>query len=181
MPAAEPAKAPSSDRRALALAVLFGLISVPWTYGFEQVASLPLWPSFIASATYFSTSKGFAGLGRGLAGNVMGAAYALATLALAAALDLGAVGLSLAVGAGMFLAGLHAYVDALSFTPAGFFGYATLFSVDAAGAELWMAGFAGVGIATAASLAIGALLGLLADRLAARWANGQPAVDAGQA
>lgn len=162
---------PPADREALTLAVLFGLVSVPWTYGFELAASLPLWPSFVASATYFATSKGLAGLARGLAGNVVGAGYALATLALGAAVGWGALGLSLAVGAGMFLAGLHAFADPLSFTPAGFLGYAVLFSVDAAGVELALAGLPGVGVAAAASLAIGAALGWTADRASVRVAR----------
>jgi hypothetical protein len=156
------------SQRALALAVVFGVASVPWTYGFELSAQLPLWPSFIASATYFSTGGGLPGLGRGLAGNLAGALYAVAVLALVDALALGAVGLSLAVGAAMFAAGLHAFVDALSFAPAAFFGFATLFSVHAAGVHLAQAGTPGVLWATAASLAIGAAIGWVADLLAAR-------------
>jgi hypothetical protein len=32
------------------LAAVFGAPSVPWTYAFEAVLPLPLWPSFVASA-----------------------------------------------------------------------------------------------------------------------------------
>jgi hypothetical protein len=147
---------------------VFGLVSVPWTFGFELLASLSLWPSFIASGTYFAAGSGTRALSRGLAGNLAGAALALATLGIVDLAVLGAPGLALVVGAAMFVAGLHAFVDLLSFTPAGFVGYATLFSVDAAGTQLAASGLAGIGVATVASMLMGALLGFGAD-LAAQW------------
>lgn len=150
-------------RREAALALVFGLVSVPWTFGFEQVAGLPLWPAFVASATYFASPGGARGLARGLTGNLVGAGYAVATLALVAALGYGALGLSLLVGAGMLVAGLHAFVPLLSMTPAAFLGYATAFSVHAADATLYAGGFAGEALAVGASLAIGAAIGIAAD------------------
>lgn len=151
---------------ALALAIVFGLASIPWTYAFEQVPALPLWPAFIASATYFSTRRGLDGLVRGLAGNLVGAAYGLATLAAVSAFGWGHVGLSVLVGVGMFVAGLHAFVGILSFTPAGFLGYATAFSVEAAGMQLGAAGLIGASVATALSMGIGAGIGWLVDQAA---------------
>ena len=157
--------------RTWALAVVFGLASVPWTYAFVA-GDVPLWPAFIASATFYATDEdGVAGLQRGYASNAAGIAYAAATLALVDALGGGVVTLSVVVGAFMFLASLHAFVPLLSFTPGGFFGYATLFSVHAAGASAFgLGGLAGETVAAVVSMLAGACIGLgtewLSDRLA---------------
>jgi len=45
-----------------ALAVVFGLASVPWTYAFVAGLRIPLWPSFIASATFYAAGDGIDGL-----------------------------------------------------------------------------------------------------------------------
>jgi hypothetical protein len=79
----------------------------------------------------------------------------------------GPVVLSLTVGAFMFLASLHEFVPLLSFTPGGFFGYATMFSVHAAGATAFgVSGLAGETLAALASMLIGAAIGLGTERLA---------------
>lgn len=168
MPSTPPpdAPGPGGPERVYAMATAFGLLSVPWTLGFEQVAGLPLWPSFIASASVFAAGGGPRGLAGSLANNALGALYAAATLMLVAALGAGALGLSLAVGAGMFLASLHALVGPLSFTPAVFLGYAALFGVDAGGYQLGLAGVGGELVATLAAMAIGAGLALVAETFA---------------
>lgn len=146
------------------LALLFGLASVPWTYAFVAILEIPLWPSFIASATFFAAGGDPPGLGRGLASLTAGAAYGAATLAIVAATLGGPVALSVVVGVAMLLASLHAYVPGLDFTPGGFFGYATLFSVHAAGATgLGLVGLAGELAVTLVSMAIGAGIGALAQ------------------
>jgi len=153
-----------------ALAVVFGLASVPWTYGFVA-GEVPLWPAFVASATYYAAGEGVPALVRGYAANAAGIGYAAATLALVGAVDGGLLALSLAVGAFMFLASLHDFLPLLSFTPGGFFGYATLFSVDAAGATAFgVPGLAGATVAALASMFVGALIGLGTDRLSGRLA-----------
>lgn len=153
-----------------ALAVVFGLASVPWTYGFVA-GDIPLWPAFIASATYYAAGEGVPALARGYAANAAGIGYAAATLALVGAVDGGLVALSLAVGAFMFLASLHDFLPLLSFTPGGFFGYATMFSVDAAGATAFgISGLAGGTVAALSSMFAGALIGLGTDRLSSRLA-----------
>lgn len=150
------------------MAVAFGLLSIPWTFGFEQVAGLPLWPSFLASASVFAAGGGSSGLARSLSNNALGAGYAAATLLLVVAIGAGPLGLSLAVGAGMFLASLHALVPGLSFTPAAFLGYAALFGVHAGGFTLALTGTAGELVAAVAAMAIGAGLALVAEGLAER-------------
>lgn len=52
-----------------ALAVVFGLASIPWTYAFVAELHLPLWPSFIASATFYAAGGSLEGLKRGYASN----------------------------------------------------------------------------------------------------------------
>jgi hypothetical protein len=158
-----------------ALAVVFGLASVPWTYAFVAGLHIPLWPSFIASATFFATeTDGFAGLSRGYASNFAGICYAAATLAIVdGLLGGGPIALSFVVGAFMFLASLHAAVPLLSFTPGGFFGYATMFSVSAADATAFgIVGLPGQTLAAVVSMLIGAVIGLGADELSSMLQSG---------
>ncbi len=151
----------------LALAIVFGLASVPWTYAFVAGLEIPLWPAFIGSASFYAAGGGLDGLKLGAASNAAGIAYGAATLWLVNSfLGGGVVALSVVVGAFMFLASLHAAVETLSFTPGGFFGYATLFSVHAADATAFgVPGLAGETLATALSMLLGALIGLGTERL----------------
>lgn len=149
------------------LAVVFGLASIPWTYGFVAGLQIPLWPSFIASGTFYAAGTGVDGLARGYASNLAGIVYAAATLAIVNTyFGGGVIALSIAVGVFMFLASLHEFVPVLSFTPGGFFGYATLFSVSAADATaLGIAGLPGETLAAIVSMFIGAVIGLTTDEV----------------
>lgn len=153
--------------RTWSLAIVFGLASVPWTYGFVVGLEIPLWPSFIASGTFYAAGEGIEGLTKGYASNLAGIAYAAATLAIVAgAPGDGAVLLSVVVGLFMFLASLHAFVPLLSFTPGGFFGFATMFSVHAADATAFgVTGLPGETLAAVVSMLIGAAIGLGTDEL----------------
>lgn len=154
-----------------ALAVVFGLASVPWTYGFVAGLEIPLWPAFIGSATYFATEeRGQEGLAKAGASNLAGILYAAATLFIVDAFFSGGViALSVVVGVFMFLASLHEFVPVLSFTPGGFFGYATMFSVAAAEATAFgVTGLAGQTVATVSGMFIGAVIGLLAENATQR-------------
>jgi len=147
------------------LAVVFGLASVPWTYAFVAGFDIPLWPSFIASATFYAAGGGVDGLKLAFASNVSGIIYAALTLLVVESLlGGGVVALSLVVGAFMSFASLHEYVGALSFTPGAFFGYATMFSVHAAGATgFGVHGLAGETLAAIASMLLGAAIGLTTE------------------
>ena len=149
-----------------ALAVVFGLASVPWTYAFVGPLDVPLWPAFIASATFFAAGGGLQGLANGYASNLAGIVYAALTLAIVdGLLGGGLLALSVVVGAFMLLASLHEAVPVLSFTPGGFFGYATMFGVNAAEATAFgVAGLAGQTLAAVVSMLLGALIGFGADR-----------------
>lgn len=152
------------SRRDRALAVVFGAVSVPWTYAFV-VGGLALWPSFVASASFYAADES---LWRSFLANAAGIAYGAATLAIVAHLGGGPVILSLVVGAFMFLASLH---DAAGlFTPGGFLGYAILFSVHAANETAFgVGGLAGETLAATLSMFAGALIGLGVARLSDRF------------
>lgn len=153
------------------LAVVFGIASVPWTYGFVAGLGWPLWPSFVAATTYYATDRGVDGFARGLLGNLTGVAYAAGTVAIVdGALGGGVIALSLVVGAAMFLASLHPFVEPVSFAPAAFFGYATLFGVHAAGTGAVVPGLAGEAAAAGFAMLVGATIGLGTDSLAERFA-----------
>ena len=158
---------------------MFGIASVPWTYAFVAGGGLPLWPSFVAAATYYAAGGGTAGLVRGSAGNLAGVAYAAVTLALVESLGGGVVALSLLVGAAMFIASLHPFVEGLSFAPAGFLGYATLFGVHAGGAVVAVGGLPGETLAAAAAMLVGAAIGFVTDRVARRLAPAPASVGPG--
>ena len=150
-----------------ALAVAFGVASVPWTYAFVAEFHLPLWPSFVASASFFAAGGGVAGLVRGYVGNVAGIGYAVATLLVVGAVGGGPLALALVVGAFMLVASLHAFVPRLGFSPAAFFGYATLFGVHAAGAGAFgLGGLAGEALAAIVAMLLGACIGLAVDGVA---------------
>lgn len=149
------------------LAVVFGLASVPWTYAFVAGLHIPLWPAFIASATFYAAGDGLDGLARGYASNFAGIIYGALTLALVNSyLGGGVVAFSVVVGGFMFLASLHEFVPLLSFTPGGFFGYATMFSVHAADATAFgVASLPGETLAAVLSMFVGAVIGLTTDEV----------------
>lgn len=153
--------------RAWSLAIVFGLASIPWTYGFVAGLHIPLWPSFIASATFYAAGEGVDGLARGYASNFAGIVYAAATLAVVSGTGTdGFFLLSLLVGVCMFLASLHEFIPLLSFTPGGFFGFATMFSVHAADATAFgLTGLSGQTVAAIVSMFIGAVIGLGTDEV----------------
>lgn len=156
----------------LSLAVVFGLASVPWTYGFVAGLDWPLWPSFVAAATFYAAGGGLEGLQRGYAGNLVGVLYAAATIGIVeGSLGGGALALSLVVGAFMFLASLHPFVDPLAYAPAGFFGYATLFGLHAAGSGVLLSGLGGEVVAAAVAMLVGAVIGLGTEVVSNRLAR----------
>ena len=150
------------------LALVFGLASVPWTYAFVT-GGIPLWPSFIASASFYAAGGGLVGLKRGYASNVTGILYGAATLAVVTWVGGGPLALSVVVGAFMLLASLHEFVPPLSFTPGAFFGYATLFSVHAAEATAFgVPGLTGETLAAVVSMLLGACIGLVTEQVSGR-------------
>ena len=154
------------------LAVVFGLASIPWTYGFVAGLQIPLWPSFIASATFYAAGSGLAALKKAYTSNFSGIIYAAATLLIVETFfDGGVLALSVVVGAFMLIASLHEFVPLLSFTPGAFFGYATMFSVNAAEATAFgVTGLPGETLAAVVSMLIGAVIGLATDELSSMTA-----------
>lgn len=150
----------------VALAVVFGAVSIPWTYGFLRW-EIPLWPSFIGSATYYASARGPTGWTRTVLAATLGILYAAATIAVAG--DAAILLLSVAVGVGMLLASLHPLVPVLAHGPAAFMGYAALFSVDAAAATVFgLPGLTGVTAATLLSFVVGTGIGIGTDSVTAK-------------
>ncbi len=44
--------AESDQDETLALPIVFGVVSVPWTYAFVAVLEIPVWPLFVASTSF---------------------------------------------------------------------------------------------------------------------------------
>ena len=153
--------------KGLMTGIVFGVVSVPWTYFFERVLLIPLWPSFIASASFFAAGGGFRNLTRSYLANISGIIYALFTLLISDLIfrnDI--IWLSIFVGIFMFGASMH-YVSGLFFLPGMFFGYAAMFSVNAVDAGI--IGYFGAGaqaVAAAISMLIGAVIGFIVEKIA---------------
>ncbi|WP_193044652.1 DUF1097 domain-containing protein [Mycolicibacterium baixiangningiae] len=98
---------------------------------------VPIWALFIAWAAFFAAGGGLAGAKRSLLMNVIGVASASATV-----LAIGALGGSTWAVAGCVVVGAGVLVlvtngGLLSFTPAGFFGFASLVgTIDATGSAI---------------------------------------------
>jgi len=135
--------------------------------------TIPLWPSFIASGTFYAAGGDLRGLVRGYASNLAGIVYAVLTLAVVDTyLGGGVVALSITVGAFIFLASLHEFVPLLSFTSGGFFGYATMFSVHAANATAFgVTGLPGETVAAVRSMLLGAGIGFTTDAVSSGLAE----------
>lgn len=151
----------TEEEEGVVLAVVFGIASVPWTYAFV-VTGVPLWPSFISSASFYASDGGVKGLTVSFFNNSAGILYAAATLALVDGYFGGSiVALSLVVGFFMFVGSLHEPL--VGFAPAVFLGYATMFSVHAAEAGLYFSGVAGETVAAVGSMFVGAAIGIGTD------------------
>jgi hypothetical protein len=151
-------------KKNLLVAIIFGIVSIPWTY-FFGVFNLVLWPSFIASASFFAAGAGLKGFYKSYVNNLLGIIYAVLTILIAQMFGNSLFWLSFYVGVFMFIASLHYIFKVLSFMPATFFGYATLFSVNAANKTLFAVGLEGQFIAAAVSMFIGALIAIFVDTL----------------
>lgn len=157
------------------LAAVFGAASVPWTYAFVA-GGLPLWPSFVAAASFYAAGED---LRRSYLANALGIGYAAVTIGIVGWLSAvaGVAGgtvelvlLSLLVGVGMFVASFHGALGL--FNPGGFFGYAAMFGVHAAGAVFpGTTGLAGETLATLVAMLLGAAIGLATARLRDRLAG----------
>ena len=150
-------------------ALVFGIASIPWTYLFA-LFQIPLWPSFIASASFFASGKKFF---KSYLNNLIGIIYAALTLLFARDIFRSSVlWLSIIVGIFMFIGSLHYMLKLLSFLPAVFLGYATMFSINAAKATIGgVSGIFGQVLATATSMLIGSIIALMVH-LAARRLSG---------
>ena len=131
---------------------------------------VPVWVLFIAWASFFAAGGGFDGAGRSLIMNALGVASATAVM-----LTISALGHTPWVVAGcvVFGAGILVVVTVkdslLAFTPAGFFGFATLVgTIEATGTSIT----APVNLSHPVVLTLGAIVLGTVFGLASEWLNG---------
>ena len=92
-------------KKNLLVAIIFGIVSIPWTY-FFGVFNLVLWPSFIASASFFAAGAGLKGFYKSYVNNLLGIIYAILTILIAQMFGNSLFWLSFYVGLFMFIASL---------------------------------------------------------------------------
>lgn len=131
------------------------------------VVSVPIWALFIAWAAFFAAGGGLAGARRSLAMNVIGVASAAATM-----LAIGSLGGSTWAVAGCVVAGAGVLVlitndGLLSFTPAGFFGFASLVgTIEATGSAITdPVTFTHPVVLVLAAILLGTAFGIASERL----------------
>lgn len=120
----------------MALAVVAGILAIPWVYLFVMILKLPVWVSFIAGGSFFAAGGGIEGLKKAGATNILGLIYGAITTAIwlnVGGADAGTstmiLFLSLIVGIVVFLAVVQSKISLLSFVPGVFFGFGTYFGV----------------------------------------------------
>jgi len=156
----------------LALAVSVGLLAVldTWLFGVPLAAFLPglVWVSFIAWGCHFHSGAGTKGMTTAIVGMSFGAVVGMAAImALMGPLaGLGDLAGPVAVGLGAFVICLASKAPMLSVIPASVYGFAAV-----AGATFLMAGEdgmdpAGALVPTVVSVVIGALFGIVSEKLA---------------
>jgi len=136
--------------------------------------NLQIWAIFIAWACFYHCGGGMSGLKSGLIGNIWGLIMATIALTLVGSVGGGTVGASVVVGVTVLILILGANVGMLSAIPAGVYGYA-------AGAAFGLMTTADAGVFTltgnglllpmALSMAVGAVLGLISEKIASSLAS----------
>ncbi len=156
----------------LALAVSVGLLAVldTWLFGVPLAAFLPglVWVSFIAWGCHFHSGAGTKGMTTAIVGMSFGAVVGMvAIMGLMGPLaGLGDFAGPVAVGLGAFVICLASKAPMLSVIPASVYGFAAV-----AGATFLMAGDEGMDpmgalVPTIVSVVIGAVFGLVSEKLA---------------
>lgn len=156
----------------LALAVSVGLLAVldTWLFGVPLAAFLPglVWVSFIAWGCHFHSGAGIKGMTTAIVGMTFGAVVGMvAIMGLMGPLAaLGQFAGPVAVGLGAFVICLASKTPLLSVIPASVYGFAAV-----AGTTFLMAGAGdmdpvGAFVPTVVSVIIGAVFGLVSEKLA---------------
>lgn len=145
-----------------ARALSLGLIVAAWTV-ISHVGKLPLqlWPVIVGLACFLAAGGGMTGLQKSAAGAVSGVVWAMIYVAVSGALGRQQILDALVLGAVIFGMVFQARVAILGFTAGAVAGAATTLGVMGV-RTVTLNG----GIRVALTLAIGVVLGLIAERLA---------------
>jgi hypothetical protein len=160
----------------IASTVVIGLLAGLSCLVTAYVVEVPIWVLFIAWASFFAAGGGTQGFVRSLTMNVAGIASAVASLAVIEALggEPWAVALTVVFGAGILVA--IGDLDLLSFTPAGFLGFASIVgTVSASGISVTAAiTFDHPAVQVLVAMALGAVFGIVSEKLSAAATAPQP-------
>jgi hypothetical protein len=159
----------------VALSLSIGILGGIATWVF--LAFLPhylIWAAFIGWACYFATGGNTDALKKTIACNIFGALCAWVAAVLLLSAPAGAPMAGLIVGATVLVLCLAAHIKALDSIPASVYGYASVFAfllgnpgTNLTKESLMSASPANALIAVAASMLIGALLGMASGKLGA--------------
>jgi hypothetical protein len=161
-----------------ALAVVIGALGAVATWLFlDPLAAfgLQIWAAFIGWASFYHCGGGEDGLRNSVLAGIWGAFMAAVAFALIPVVGLGAVGAAICVGVTVAIMILGAHVKLLSVIPAAVYGYAATagFALLKSDASVTAAAIAtNPFINIAISLAIGAGLGYVSEKIAKSIASG---------
>jgi len=144
----------STTTKALSLALVVAVWTVVSHLGKLQ---LQLWPVVVGVACFVGAGGGMMGLQKSILGSLSGVVWALVYVSVAGALGHSEVADALIMGAAVFGMVLQARVPLLSYTAGAFVGAATAMGSRAVTIN--------GGIRVAIALAIGCVLGIVAERV----------------
>jgi hypothetical protein len=152
-----------------ALALSIALLGALDTYLTATLLPVPVWATFIAWASFFACGGGVRGMVRSVLSNWTGIAIVSVTLLAITLLGPGnTLATAICVGAGSGVMILASAWPALGFPPAIVFGFATTVGTAAAtGHDITAPFAANPAIIAAIAMPVGALFGLISERLGA--------------
>lgn len=153
-----------------ALAISIGLLGGVATWAFLTIGTLQIWIAFLAWASFYHCGGGVGGMSKSLICNIWGAVIGFVALLLIFKVNPGLPGMiwpSLVVGITAFVLVMGAKSPTLDAIPASVYGYAAIAGYGLlAGADIAAMTLANPLVCTVLSLALGAVFGLVSEKLA---------------
>lgn len=153
-----------------ALAISIGALGAVATYLFLTIGTIQIWIGFLGWASFYHCGGGTDGLRKSVGANMWGVAMAYIALLLITQIDTGLPGPlwpSIVVGVTAGILVLGAKIEAFGAIPASVYGYASTAGYGLlSGAALTTFNLANPLICVALSLLIGAIFGLVSEKLA---------------
>ena len=160
----------------LALAVSIGLLGGAATWLFLTLGTIQIWIGFIGWASFYHCGGGTAGLKATIPANIWGCVVGIVALLAITQVDPGLPGVawpSIVVAATAFVLVLGAKIPALGAIPASVYGYAATAGYGLlSGVAPTDATLANPALCAGASLIIGAVFGIVSEKLAGMLKSG---------